>query len=164
MKKYFRSRMAAMVLVLSVAFMSVQCGYILHPEREGQKSGKIDVPILIMDCAWLIAGIVPGVIALGVDFYTGCIYEPGTMTKAGPGDSLGLRLRGEAPLDSEVSVNLKSAEGDFEKTLFEQSFDRGQENEEPFIFTIPERLEEGQYEISINVNGIENAAWPLNVQ
>ncbi|MFO8057856.1 MAG: hypothetical protein R6V10_11225, partial [bacterium] len=76
MKTFFKSRIAAVVVVIAMAFATVQCGYILHPEREGNEGGTddIDVPVLIMDCAWLLVGIIPGVIALGVDFYTGCIY------------------------------------------------------------------------------------------
>ncbi len=163
MKRFFKSRIAAIVLTVAVSVAAVQCGYILHPEREGQKGGDIDVPILIMDCAWLIVGIIPGVIALGVDFYTGCIYKPGTTTKAEPGDSLGLRLQGDAPLPAEVSVTITSSSRDYETTLFTRSIDKGYSSKAPYIFKLPENLEKGQYELSINVNGMTNAAWPLQV-
>lgn len=166
MKRFFKSRIAAVVVVMAMSFATVQCGYILHPEREGNKGGTddIDVPVLIMDCAWMLVGIIPGVIALGVDFYTGCIYETGTETQAKAGDTLGLRLRGEAPLDATVSVTMESKAGDYQTTLFQESVDRGHEKDKPYVFTIPENVEKGQYQLSINVNGATNAAWPLQVQ
>ncbi len=53
------------------------CGYFLHPERRGAQSGAIDGATMVMDCLWLLAGIVPGVVALVVDFSSGAIYVNG---------------------------------------------------------------------------------------
>src|SRR6266496_5314584 len=52
---------------------SVGCGYFLYPERRGN-SGNVDGGVLVMDLLWLLPGIVPGVIALVVDFSSGAIY------------------------------------------------------------------------------------------
>lgn len=65
-------------LVLSVMVLqTASCGLVLYPERQGQKSGKIDPGVAILDAAGLIVFIIPGLIAFGVDFLTGCIYLPG---------------------------------------------------------------------------------------
>jgi len=64
-------RGAAAVMLLGAS----GCGYLLYPERRGRVSGRMDVPVLVVDLLWLIPGIVPGVICLIVDFTTGCIYE-----------------------------------------------------------------------------------------
>jgi hypothetical protein len=55
------------------------CGTILYPERKGQKSGKIDTGVAILDGIGVLFFVVPGVIAFAVDFYNGTIYLPGTL-------------------------------------------------------------------------------------
>lgn len=55
---------------------STGCGLLLHPERQGQKQGKIDVKIAILDGIGLLFYVVPGLVAFGIDFYQGTIYLP----------------------------------------------------------------------------------------
>ena len=62
--------------VLIVQLMG--CGTILYPERKGQKSGKIDIGVAILDGIGILVFIIPGVIAFAVDFYNGTVYLPGT--------------------------------------------------------------------------------------
>jgi hypothetical protein len=50
----------------------------MYPERKGQKSGKIDSGVAILDGIGLLLFIIPGVIAFAVDFSNGTIYLPGT--------------------------------------------------------------------------------------
>lgn len=64
--------------MFTVGSGSVGCGYILHPERRGTQSGIIDGATMVMDILWLIPGIIPGVIALVVDFSSGAIYVSGS--------------------------------------------------------------------------------------
>lgn len=63
-------------LVAALGTFSTSCAYILHPERRnsGRTSGRIDTVPLILDILWFIPGIIPGVVALIVDFTTGAIY------------------------------------------------------------------------------------------
>ena len=63
--------------MLTVGSGSLSCGYFLHPERRGTQSGIIDGATMVMDCLWLLVGIVPGVVALIVDFSSGGIYISG---------------------------------------------------------------------------------------
>ena len=60
--------------LLTTALASTGCGYILHPERRGNTGGDIAGGSLVMDLLWLLPGVVPGVIALVVDFSSGAIY------------------------------------------------------------------------------------------
>jgi len=53
------------------------CATIIYPERRGNRSGPIDVGPLVLDILWFIPGIIPGIIALAVDFTTGAIYLGG---------------------------------------------------------------------------------------
>ena len=54
----------------------ISCGTIFYPERKGQKSGRIDPTIAILDGIGLLFFLVPGVIAFAVDFSNGTIYLP----------------------------------------------------------------------------------------
>jgi copper chaperone CopZ len=62
------------VLVVQLA----GCGTILYPERKGQRDGRIDVGVAVLDGIGLLFFIIPGVIAYAVDFSNGTIYLPGT--------------------------------------------------------------------------------------
>jgi len=53
------------------------CGTILYPERRGQRAGRIDVGVAVLDGIGLLLFIIPGVIAFAVDFSNGTIYLPG---------------------------------------------------------------------------------------
>jgi hypothetical protein len=69
--------MIAASTMLTVGTSSVGCGYILYPERRGNRGGAIDGATMVMDLLWLLAGIIPGVVALIVDFSSGAIYVGG---------------------------------------------------------------------------------------
>lgn len=55
----------------------VGCGTIMYPARRGQRGGKIDAGVAVLDGVGLLLFLVPGVIAFAVDFSTGAIYLPG---------------------------------------------------------------------------------------
>lgn len=59
-------------------FQLTGCGTIMYPERKGQKGGRIDVGIAVLDGIGLLLFIIPGVIAYAADFSNGTIYLPGT--------------------------------------------------------------------------------------
>lgn len=54
------------------------CGTLMYPERKGQKSGKIDAGVAVLDGIGLLLFIIPGIIAFAIDFNNGTIYLPGT--------------------------------------------------------------------------------------
>ena len=55
-------------------FQLIGCGTILHPQRKGQKDGRLDPAIVILDGIGLLFFLIPGVIAFAVDFSNGTIY------------------------------------------------------------------------------------------
>jgi hypothetical protein len=59
-------------------FQLIGCGTIMYPERKGQRGGKIDPGVAILDGIGLLFFLVPGIIAFAVDFNNGTIYLPGT--------------------------------------------------------------------------------------
>jgi len=89
------------------------CAAIIHPERQGNPPGPLDVAPLILDILWFIPGLVPGIIALAVDFGTGAIYldRPRRAAAGGPrplGIVPGERVTVRAPSpDEDVDVALR---------------------------------------------------------
>jgi len=67
------------IFALFIAGLLVEttaCGTIFRPERKGQKDGKVDLQIALLDGIGLLFFLVPGVIAYAVDFSNGTIYLP----------------------------------------------------------------------------------------
>jgi len=63
--------------LLSAALLSTSaCGTLLYPERHGQRTGRVDPAVLLIDGALLLLFVIPGVVAYGIDFHTGAIYLP----------------------------------------------------------------------------------------
>ncbi len=68
-------RCVALLSLICFAFNLAGCGSLLYPKRLNQEpSNKIHAPTLIMDCLWLFVFIVPGVVALAVDFANGTVF------------------------------------------------------------------------------------------
>jgi hypothetical protein len=66
-----------------IAILIVQltgCGTLMYPERKGQKTGRIDMGVFLLDAVGLLFFLIPGIIAFVVDFNNGTIYLPGTQT------------------------------------------------------------------------------------
>jgi len=165
MRRVFKSRTMAVVVLVAVMLASVQCGYILHPERKNQKSGNIDVPVLIMDCAWLLLYIVPGVVALVVDYTTGCIYQPSGPKKVSlrPDSRIVFRLNDPAPADAAVAVTLEDPTGlQVKATLLEKSVAQG-ERIGTIALALPAGLERGDYKLTLKVNGETSESWDISL-
>ncbi len=65
------------LLVCAVLIVQLTgCGTMMYPERRGQRSGRIDPGVAVMDGLCLLLFIIPGVIAFFVDFSNGTIYLP----------------------------------------------------------------------------------------
>ena len=77
MAKSLTKKLRVLISVVLI-FQLVGCGTILYPERKGQKGGRIDPGVAILDAVGLLFFVIPGVIAFAVDFSNGTIYLPGT--------------------------------------------------------------------------------------
>jgi hypothetical protein len=75
-------RCLRLIAAATALAMLGSCATILYPERKGNTGGQIDVGPLILDCLWLIPGLIPGIVALAVDFVTGAIYLGGGKKKS----------------------------------------------------------------------------------
>jgi hypothetical protein len=95
--------------LLTLAAGPLGCGYLLHPERRGAQSGRIDGATMVMDLLWLLAGIIPGVVALIVDFSSGAIYvRGGSALRLEPGGRLAVRLP-RSPNPARLELRLVTA-------------------------------------------------------
>lgn len=63
-------------LAMAVILQATSCGYFMYPERRGQRSGRIDPGVAILDAVGLLFFIIPGVVAFAVDISNGTIYLP----------------------------------------------------------------------------------------
>lgn len=67
------------LISLFILFNTASCGYVFYPERRNQHIGyynKVDPAVTAADAACLLLMIVPGVVALSVDYTTGALYYP----------------------------------------------------------------------------------------
>lgn len=78
-------KMIGLLLGAALVVQSAGCGTIMYPERKGQKDGRIDAGVAVLDGIGLLFFIIPGVIAFAVDFSNGTIYLP----KSGKGAEKG---------------------------------------------------------------------------
>lgn len=149
------------------------CATILYPERRGNRSGVIDVGPLVLDVLWFIPGIVPGVIALAVDFSTGAIYLGGKRRAAlepaplaiRPGERVTVRApTPDEPVD--VTLRLVGAHGD----VLDQSHGRwdasGSDDLEVHLATDQcHVLGEGRLELVVHDQGSRTSVgYPLAVR
>jgi len=73
--KIFNSRLLVWTVAVVFAISSAGCGTLMHSNRMvSQPSDKLDSKVVLLDCLWLLPGVVPGVVALGVDFHNDTIY------------------------------------------------------------------------------------------
>ena len=80
LKKLMKTLYVLVMVVLIVQLAG--CGIILYPERKGQRGGRIDAGVAVLDGIGLLVFLVPGVIAYAVDFYSGTIYLPDTAQRS----------------------------------------------------------------------------------
>ncbi|WP_417662024.1 polyribonucleotide nucleotidyltransferase [Pseudomonas sp.] len=74
------TRILGCVLSASLLTQLSACGTLFYPDRRGQIEGKVDPVIVALDAIGILFYVLPGLIALGVDFATGAIYLPGGHT------------------------------------------------------------------------------------
>lgn len=152
----------------------VGCAAIIHPERQGNPPGPIDVAPLILDILWFIPGLVPGIVAIAVDFGTGAIYldRRGRAGLEGPRPlaiSRGERVTVRAPQpdeDVEVALRLVGPQG----AVIDETRGRWSPTGEGDLCVAlapegPDALGEGRLELSLRRRGITSTtAYPLSLR
>ena len=75
-KKLLQTLQVSVCIVLIAQLAG--CGTLMYPERRGQRGGRIDAGVAVLDGIGLLFFVIPGIIAYAVDFSNGTIYLPGT--------------------------------------------------------------------------------------
>lgn len=95
-----KRRLIVLILTVVFAVSSTGCGTLMHSERlVSEPSDKLDGKTVVLDCLWLIPGLFPGVVALGVDFHNESIYYSRSELEAiEKGERVRLRIPSIAPM------------------------------------------------------------------
>ncbi|WP_459206834.1 polyribonucleotide nucleotidyltransferase [Pseudomonas sp. MLB6B] len=110
-----RARFVGGVVIATLLTQLTACGTLFYPDRRGQIDGKIDPGIVALDAVGLLFYVIPGLIALGVDFATGAVYyKNGETAQVGPeklrqaveADGKVNRVKLQAILESELGQRL----------------------------------------------------------
>lgn len=71
------NRLVAVALGVLLLVPLPACGTLFFEERQdAPHSDKLDPNVMILDGLGLLFFIIPGLVAYGVDFYTGAVYLP----------------------------------------------------------------------------------------
>lgn len=88
-------KLAAAMGISAVLLNAAGCGVLLHPERQGQTGGQIDMKIALLDGIGLLFFVIPGLVAFAVDFHQGTIYLPGTAGVPGDDSVRSIAIEGD---------------------------------------------------------------------
>jgi hypothetical protein len=172
MKKIFKTRMVSLVVLAAFIIATTGCGYILYPERRHTKlSNEIDGKVVLFDCLWLIAGIVPGVVALIIDgvndtwYYTEDEWndiQSGSAMNIQPGQQLAVDIHGLAPADAKVTLSLLDNQGRQVTSIVEAQSTAGKDLA-PLMLKVPQQLDHGELALVLAVNDQQQCRWNLDV-
>lgn len=172
MKKIFKTRMVSWVVLAAFIITTTGCGYILYPERRHAKlSNEIDGKVVLFDCLWLIAGVIPGVVALIIDGVNDTWYYTEDEWKAiqsessmniQPGQQLAVDIHGLAPADAKVTLSLLDNQGRQVTSIVEAQSTAGKDLA-PLMVKVPQQLDHGELALVLAVNDQQQCRWNLDV-
>jgi hypothetical protein len=151
------------LLMLGVMLVATSgCGALLYPARLGAKPSRtLDSRVVVLDCLWLIAGIIPGVVALAVDFTTQAAYFSEGEAHASAGDTVSVNVYGASPADCDVTLRLVDVRGRDLASPARVSAVAGQELEGPLSLTVPRRIDTTGSRLVLAVNGLDQVTWTV---
>ena len=167
-------RLTSWVALGALLIATTGCGYILYPERRTQPlSDTLDVSVVIYDCLWLLAGVVPGVVALIVDGTNDTWYyteeelsqkgwaDQQSRQSVPRGTEMQVRLHGTAPEDVAVTLRLLAPDG----TVLADSTTASNPlaDVQALSLTVPENVQTTDATLVLEVNGRRQIAWDVEI-
>ena len=151
------------VFALGVILVSASgCGALLYPARLAAKPSRtLDTRVVVLDCLWLVAGIIPGVVALAVDFTTQAAYFSEGEAQVSAGDRVSVNVYGAAPADSELTLRLVDAEGRDLASPVHANAVAGEELESPLSLIVPGGINTSESQLVLAVNGQRQVTWSV---
>jgi hypothetical protein len=172
MKKIFKTRIVSWVVLTAFIITTTGCGYILYPERRHAKlSNEIDGKVVLFDCLWLIAGVIPGVVALIIDgvndtwYYTEAEWndiQSESSMNIQPGQQLAVDIHGLAPADAKVTLSLLDNQGRQVTSIVEAQSTAGKDLA-PLMVKVPQQLDHSELALVLAVNDQQQCRWNLDV-
>jgi len=159
-----RLKSRGLVTVVTIAFILAVsgCGTLMHAERMHRKpSDKIDPEVVALDCAWLLVGVIPGVVALAVDFHNKTIYFSESELDAEAGDDVSIHFHGKAPVGSQVALQLLDPNDRDLVTPVQVRAAAGGQLQQSLTLTIPEDTNVDGLRLILSVNGRPQVTWRL---
>ncbi len=163
-------RRAACALLVATTALTASCGYMLHPERRGAHSQRLDPFTVTLDCLLLLPGVIPGVVALIVDGVNDTWYfapEEHVEETGGAGfaievgGQLRLRLETLAEDDAEVALRVEAPDG---RTLG-RTTQTVRADDPPAELTVRIAADVAPTDavLVLAVNDVEQARWPVRI-
>ena len=158
----FRNRYLVVVALATILVSSSGCGTLLYPARRHAKpSNVLDTRVVILDCLWFFAGIIPGVVALAVDFTTGAAYFSEGEATASAGDTVSVNVYGAAPADCMMELRLVDINGrDLTKPARVAAV-TGEELGSGLSLVMPSEIESQEATLILALDGREQVRWAV---
>jgi len=160
--KAWRNRLLTAVVIGLVLVSSSGCGTLLHPERlDAKPSARLDTRVVILDCLWFFAGIIPGVVAVAVDFTTGAAYFSEDEVELSAGDEVSVNIYGKAPADAEVALRLVNADGRDLTQPDRANVVAGEELKDSLSLNVPDGIDASGVKLVLAVDGRDQVWWAV---
>jgi hypothetical protein len=158
----FRNRYLIAVALATIVVSSSGCGTLMYPARRDAKASNVlDTRVVILDCLWFFAGIIPGVVALAVDFTTGAAYYSEGEATASAGDTVSVNLYGAAPADCVMELRLVDINGcDLTKRARVAAV-AGEELDSGLSLVMPNEIESQEATLVLALDGREQVRWTV---
>jgi len=156
----FRNRLLVAISLTAFLFSTPGCGTLLYPARlDSAASTRLDTRVVILDCLWLFAGVIPGVVALATDFLTGAAYFSEGEVKVSSGDTVSVKVYGAAPADCMMELRLVDTNGvDLAKPTRVASV-AGEELDSALSLVVPSKIENSEAQLVLALDGREQVSW-----
>jgi hypothetical protein len=128
---------------------------------EAKPSRQLDTRVVILDCLWFFAAIIPGVVALAVDFVTGAAYFSEGEVELSAGDEVSVNIYGKAPADAEVALRLVNPDGRDLTRPDRAEVVAGEEIEEALSLSVPDCIDASGVRLVLAVDGREQVLWTV---
>lgn len=162
--KALRKRWLVVCVTILFTLSSLGCGTLLYPERLSQQaSRKLDVKVVVLDCAWFLLAIWPGFVALGVDVVNETIFLPECDLELDSEDAaeVAVRMHGAAPAECELSLRVVNEDGN--DLVAPTTVKASPEDTTPSVLRIkmPSKTETQQARLVLAVDDEPRASWPV---
>lgn len=159
--RVWRNRLLTAVVIGLVLVSSSGCGTLLYPARmDAKPSTRLDTRVVILDCLWLVVGIIPGAVALAVDFITGAAYFSEDEVELSAGDEVSVNIYGKAPADAEVALRIVNADGSDLTRPDRANVVAGEELDSLFL-RVPDGIDASGVRLVLAVDGREQVWWTV---